>query len=610
MHDKTTPPAGPVIWRDVLDPYRAHVRGQHTSFAHEPLSAYAVQPTRIATGGPGRRLLHQQAASLLLHPSGTLMVACRWDERGDAEGDASNEQALYLSDDDGATWRMANDGQPIITLAHGTSFERPSSITHSFPWCDTAGRTWLYYTVNQPFTWGAGQPERSTGGGEIRRVELRADDGDWRAAKASEVVWAFCRPITNGVDGTWTDVRLLCLNGVVRLRSGRCLMPVAGRSTVPDPAGAFWRLDRSWVLVSDDDGGTWTDLGFIGGSEALCLCEPTLVETARDDHVVALMRVQYDTGVELYRSDSFDAGATWTAPRATGLPNTGGSGVKPYAVALRGGAFALLQTNEHLVTDRTNVSLFLTDETGLALDRWPVVKVLASECADHWLGSAYGWLAEAPDGALHAVWVSYLGAENHLNHARIEPSWLTGTVAEPLAPNDDRGDDLPRPGGAAGGLAFPSTRSRAHLPRVGLLAPGGFSLHATYRVDCAPRAAAFHLLELRTRNGRSLACRVTFGHDQTGTVWLDSNVGLHDTGQRPAADGRIALDVDVTDDRRLRVAVNGVAAAGQAYLKSVGPVSTAYLGGNVAHPEACEVVVERVQLAPLTGGATRDEGPA
>ncbi len=599
MPDPADARAAAPTWADLLDPQSAAARVQATDFGAESATDFAVAPTRIATGGPGRRLHHQQAASLLVHPSGALLATCRWDERGDAEGDASNEQALYVSDDGGTAWRMENDRQPIITLDLGTSFDRPSSITHSFAWSDAQGRTWLYYTINQPFTWGAGRPDRSTGGGEIRRLELFEDEGRWHAADTSEVVWGFCRPVTDGRGGAWTDVRLLCLNGIVRLRSGRCLMPVAGRATVPEPAGAFWRLNRSWVLASDDGGATWFDLGFIGGSDALSVCEPTVVETGTDDQLVALMRVQYDTGFELYRSDSSDAGATWSHPRATGLPNTGGSGTKPYALALRGGAYALLQTNEHHVTDRTNVSLFLTDEAGMAHDRWPVVKVLASECVDHWLGSAYGWLAEAPDGALHAVWVGYAGAENHLNHARLAPPWVGGTVAEPVAPRDERGDDLPaltKVGAGRRALQFPNTRSRAHLPRVGLVATPGFRVHFSFHIDRLPSAADVHLVDLCVRNGRDLAYRVVVRPAHGSTVWVDSNLGWHDTGFACRQDGRVDVDLEVRDDRSVRLAVNGVGTGGLMFLKTVGIVSTVYVGGNVAQPEPCAFALESVWL--------------
>lgn len=581
----------------------AHAR-QTTSFASETPASFAVTPTRIVSGGPGRRLRHQQAASIVVHPTGALLVSCRWDERGDAEGDATNEQALYFSDDGGQRWRMANGGQPIATLGHGSSFTEPSSITHSFVCCDSGGRTWLYYTINQPHTWGEGRPHRSTGGGEIRRLELVPSDGDWRPAARSEIVWDFMRPVTDGRGGTVDDVRLLSLNGVTRLRSGRWLMPVAGRATVPDPRGAFWKLNRCWVLASDDDGRSWHDLAFIGGSDALCLCEPTVFETSRDGRLVALMRVQYDTGQELYRSDSDDGGASWSAPVASGLPNTGGSGVKPYAVRLSTGQYALLQTNEHLVTDRTNVSLFLSDDRWLNLDTWPLVKVISSECRRHWLGSAYGWLAEARDGTLHAVWVSFSGEENHLNHTRLTPAWSGGTVVEPLAPADELGDDLPRLADSGAGrraLLFPNTRSRAHLPRFALAATPPFELELSYLIEEPPIAADFHLLELRSRNGRELAWRLALRPALGASLWSDANQGWFDTRLELPPGGRLDTLIRVLDNKHLRISLNGAELPDAQFLKTADPVTTAYLGANVTQAEPCRVAVLGASLRTLSG---------
>jgi len=75
----------------------------------------------VATCGPGHRAQHLFAPCLRLHSNGQLLIVCRWDEHGTEEGDATNEQVLYFSRDDGATWTMAG-GASILTYAGGSSF--------------------------------------------------------------------------------------------------------------------------------------------------------------------------------------------------------------------------------------------------------------------------------------------------------------------------------------------------------------------------------------------------------------------------------------------------------------------------------------------------------
>lgn len=543
-----------------------------------------------------------------MHSSGLLLVTCRWDERGEAEGDASNEQALYVSADDGVTWRMANGGRPIVTLADGTSFDRVSAITHSFAFEDSEGQTYLYYTINQPWTWGAGRPDRATGGGEIRRIRIEMRAGEWVAVGPSDVVWGFLEPVDNGRGGTRTDVRLLCLNGILRLRDGRLLMPVGGRTTVPEPEGAFWPLDRCWALESTDDGQTWDRSTFIGGGPALCLCEPTIVETARDGHLVALMRSQYDTGFELYRSNSFDGGRTWSPPRATGLPNTGGSGVKPYLIRRWDGTYALLQTYEHLSPDRTAIAVLITDEEGLERDHWPVKKVLASECRSGWFGSAYGWLADDTDGRLHAVWVSFLGDDNFLNHARLADEWLEGTVVEPLAPRDERGDHLPhlvaRPEGGHG-LRFPNVRSRAHISRFASV-PAPLWARLIFRVDTLPDEADMPMAELRVRNARDLALRVAYRPSHGRTIWLMANGGWRDTGVVLYPGRFCTLRIDVSSPVHAAVSVDEQPHT-SVYLRSSDPVSDLWIGGNAIAMEDCDVTLLSAEV--VTIGAERARSP-
>ena len=551
-----------------------------TGFDDPEEVAFFAAVTRVSSADGSARVRHHQVASLTTHAAGVLMITARWDDVGTEEGDASNRQALYLSHDGGRRWRMANRGEPIVTLKHGTSFGLPSAITHSFVFVAGDGATWLYYTVNQPYTWGPGRPDRSTGGGEIRRVLLEPGGDDWRAANRSDVVWGFQQPAPDPATpgGTAHDIRMACLNGILRLRDGSLLMPVAGRATVPEPEGAFWRLDRCWVLRSTDGGASWPESVFVGGGPSLCLCEPTLEETSRDGAVVAYMRSQYGTGTELYRSDSQDGGSTWTHPRPTGLPNAGGFGSKPFLRRLGPDRYGLLQTYEHDRPDRTNLALFLTDEAGLREDVWPTVRVLSAECRRGWLGSAYGWLEPDTNGDALAAWVSFAPEANHLNFARLGPDWLERGVVEPMAVWDAIGNDLPY--ATRGGLHLPTTRSRAHAPHYGRVSAGPHRVHAIYRLGRPPASTDLPLLEIRSRNGHDRWCSVGLRPGHSATVWFRSNRGWWDSGIAPDRGGRIDLELDILDRRRARVRVNGMPFPTILFARSDHPPTTLWFGGG------------------------------
>jgi hypothetical protein len=466
----------------------------------------------VAHDGPGHRAQHLFAPCLHRHGNGQLLIVCRWDAHGADEGDATNEQALFFSRDGGTNWQLAGDG-PILTCALGTSFDRPSSITHAWIFEDRAGLTWLYYTVNQPFTWGENRPDRSTGGGEIHRQEIRWNGADWQRAGDSRIVWAFRQPLPDGCGGICHDIRAVSWNGVARLADGLLIMPIGGRSSVAEPRGAFSKLDRVWVLISRDDGATWPEAYFVGGGESLCLAEPTLVTTSTPGELVCLLRVQYGTGNQLHRSVSRDGGRTWSVPAPTGLPQVNTQGVKPFLLRCGDGTFALIQTNEHEVIERTNLAVFLTDEAGLRADRWPRLRTLhVGNRRGWWPGACYGWLAEDANGDLLAAWPSHDTAGGRLFFARLPAAALgTPVVVEPNGVHDELGDHVPHADGA-GEFAFHDVRGRLVAPDFGLLDPAVPSIVSMrLRVATLPKSEPFRVLRLTARNGR----------DEVGVLLLD-----------------------------------------------------------------------------------------
>jgi hypothetical protein len=527
---------------------------------------------------------HQQVPSMLIHSNGQILVSCRWDEvaksqtntatasfknlfgellEASAEGDATNEQALYYSKDNGNTWTMANDGNPIITLKNGTSFSSPSSICHSVLFEDEFGDTWLYYTINQPNTWGSDRPDRSTGGGEIRRIKIQFDGDTWRVASESEIIWGFMQPVSDRCGGFLYDIRLACINKITKLSNGSLLMPVDGRSTVEHPKGAYWKMNRCWFLESRDGGKTWPYSHFVGGSDSMCLCEPTVVETKKPGHLITYMRIGYNTGNQLYRSVSTDYGKTWLPPEPAGLPNTSTSGTKPFLTRLKDGSYILFQTNEHYRTDRTNMSVFLTDEEGIWNNKWKLVKTIGMESDSKWKGSCYGWVEEGSSENLYLTYVSFMPGFNYLNFVSIPFKWLYGTVIEPNGISDRYGNHIPRivDGFSNIGnksLMFSNTRGRVIASQFGSLENFPFYIKSEIFVEKLPESQEFHLLLISTNNGRDLSFSVALRPAENNNIWLFINGGWKDS-KIPCPIGKwFSMECRILDNTSFSLEINGI----------------------------------------------------
>jgi hypothetical protein len=558
--------------------------------------------TVVAQCGPEHPSKHLFAPCLHRHANGQLLIVCRWDRHGADEGDATNEQALYFSRNSGATWTLTGDGA-ILTHADGSSFPTPSSITHAWLFEDRADRTWLFYTLNQPFTWGEGRPDRSTGGGEIRRQEIFWDGATWRKRGASVIVSGFHRPLPDGRGGVAHDIRTVTWNGLVRLRDGSLVMPIGGRSSVTDPQGAFSRLDRVWALVSRDDGATWPEAHFVGGGDSLCVAEPTLVETSRDGELVCLLRVQYGTGNQLHRCVSRDGGRTWSAPEPTGLPQANTQGVKPHLIRLRSGRYALIQTNEQDVIERTNLAIFLTDESGLLDDHWPVIRTLhIGNRRGWWPGSCYGWLADGAQGDVLAAWPCHDATGGRLWFARLSSEYLESAEAvEANGVVDEWGDHVPRLDGPltpAGerSFSFLNVRGRLVAPAFGVL-PHRAAREITWTILIAqaPTTTGFAVLRLTARNGRDEVFVLL--RDRAGWTLRDER------GQR-------AVDFPLVENKWLglhcalaaKTATVSLIAEGlsHSYETAFTPAPTGLTFGGAITPEPCQISVGEITYRGLS----------
>lgn len=577
----------------------------NTLFEAAPATGSGISKVLIDQCGPGHRSQHLFAPCLHVHRNGQLLVVCRWDEHGSEEGDATNQQALYFSRDHGRTWSLSGDG-PILTCQNGSSFATPSSITHAWVFEDLSARTWLYYTVNQPFSWGEGRPDRSTGGGEIRKLEISWAGDNWVTAGQSQVAWGFQQTLPDGQGSRLDDIRVVSWNGLVRLQDGSLVMPIGGRSSVAAPEGAFSRLNRVWVLVSRNDGRSWNEAYFVGGDDTLCVAEPTLVETSTPGELVCLLRVQYGNGNQLHRTVSRDGGRSWTPPQPTGLPQAGTQGVKPYLMRHGTGRYALIQTNEHQVIERTNIALFLTDESGLLSDSWPQLRTLhIGNRRGWWPGSCYGWLASAEDGSLLAAFPCHDRAGGRLYFCKLTPAAIAPTVAlEANGVLDEWGDDVPRRNGPltpAGEASFVlrNVRGRLVAPDFGIFASvGDLGISLCFAVISPPPTGLLPLLRLTSCNGYVEVLTLLLG--PAGGILRAT--GLTQSFALPA--GRPAEWVQLRISIRMALVEVEVSRAGSAPRKTSAILSKQPTGlqiGGAITPEPCEVLVGDLRIRASRG---------
>jgi hypothetical protein len=206
--------------------------------------------------------------------------------------------------------------------------------------------------------------------------------GDWRAwlthSDDSCRTWSPLEP----APGRLCD-RTFIRNHIVT-RDGRILLPFQhyNRVTRPPVEISLGRLlstptaPRNGVLMSEDDGETWTLHGDIRLTEDDTYhdwAENNIVELA-DGRIAMLVRADRLGGV-LYYAESTDGGRTWPAfARKTEIPNPGS---KATLYGLGGDTVALLHNpnSKH----RSPLALWISYD---GLETWPYRRVLVPESSD------------------------------------------------------------------------------------------------------------------------------------------------------------------------------------------------------------------------------------
>lgn len=376
----------------------------------------------LQTVSPGRAeallpspMVQNHAAFLHLLDDGTLV--CAW-FGGTLEGKSDISIFASVLPKEAAAWG------PPQQLSFDPSHSEQNPVLFTAP----DGRLWLFHTS---------QPSGNQDECRIRMAQVRRDAGDPLKLLAEEGCYlelprgCFVRaPLVVRGDGAW-------------------LLPIF--KCVQRP-GQKWNgsHDTAAVGISEDGGATWR-LEEIGQSTGCVHMSP--VPLGQEHHAAFFRRRQADF---VFRTQSGDAGRSWSVPQATDVPNNNSS----IAVTrLRDGRVAMIcnPVNAALSPDR-RASLYDelgeddgrpdADPTGGCIPVWGVPRAPVTVCLSEDGGlsfpvriliedgpgtclsndstdgrnkeMSYPWLLEGPDGTLHLAYTYHRRA---IKYVRLAPGW-------------------------------------------------------------------------------------------------------------------------------------------------------------------------------------------
>ena len=268
---------------------------------------------------------------------------------GDRTENFGNYVPLYVSDDEGATWRG-----PVAIADFG---DRARAYDECL-WIDPMGRLWFFY---------GRQPEHA-----VFASVCDNPDGD-------ELVWSEEKFIGRDV----------MMNKPIVTRDGRWLLPIAvwadhinaGESALKREAE-----DRlAYVYESRDNGETFTRLGGVDMPQR-CFDEHMVYEKENGD-LRMLVRTFYGIG----ESTSHDGGLTWEPGKDSGL---GGPNSRFYIGRLQSGHLLLI--NHVNFTGRSHLTALISRDDG---NTWEG-GLLLDERSD----VSYPDAVQAEDGKIYAIY--------------------------------------------------------------------------------------------------------------------------------------------------------------------------------------------------------------
>ncbi|WP_405826259.1 exo-alpha-sialidase [Streptomyces sp. NBC_00838] len=372
--------------------------------------------------------VQNHAANLALLPDGDL--GCVW-FAGTQEG-VPDISAYFSRLSPDATW-----SEPV-RLSDDTTRSEQNPLLFVTP----SGALWLLYTA------------QLAGNQDTAEVRTRISDDSGRT-------WGPVRTLfpATGLGGVFVRQPVTVLPG------GRWLLPVFHCVATP---GVPWvgDHDTSAVMISDDEGGTWTERAVPGSTG----CVHMNIHPLADGTLLALYRSRWADAVHASRSE--DGGETWSEPEPGELPNNNSS---VQYVPLADGRLALVH-NHSSAADAIarRVSLYdEIDDEGLASDgpadrtsapqprfeagdggrtafwgapRAPLTLALSADGGRSWpvrrdleTGDghcltnnsrdrlnrefSYPTILQGPDGTLH---IAYTYWRQAIKYVRVAPDWATG----------------------------------------------------------------------------------------------------------------------------------------------------------------------------------------
>lgn len=340
----------------------------------------------------------------LLRRTGPGRLLCTWTTGGMTEPWHGNLTMACASDDDGATWSV-----PDILFAHPT---RGLFTTELF--VPRAGEVHAFLQTYDIGVWMS----------QLLSYRAVSRDGGRQ--------WDVPASIPGGIHNVWVNRGITHTTGRWVIPVSWCELigeewapPVMGRAPQHGrvgarilaqeelPAGAdarlLYRRGNAWcernhryacgVIISDDEGETFTLHGYLRGGARGLLMEPRVVERS-DGSLAMLIRSQYDGW--LWHSYSTDAGLTWSTPARTDIPNPA---AKVCLLRARDGRIFLIHNptthDGQIMGGRNLLSLWISDDD---MRTWRVkVDLVRDDNPSASLNYPDGYLDEER-GELRLVW--------------------------------------------------------------------------------------------------------------------------------------------------------------------------------------------------------------